>query len=108
VMQKPHHVNPVTKLWRSINANSYLKHSLSEYLKVAEIAIVMVLGSVQDERTFSTVSFMKTKLRNRLTTNLPMVVAFKSQKFYTLDTFPYDATYESWRDEVKRQCDTGA
>jgi hypothetical protein len=27
---------------------------LSEYIKVAELAVVMVLGSVQDERTFNT------------------------------------------------------
>jgi hypothetical protein len=38
----------------------------------------MVLGSVQDERTFSTVTFAKNKLRNRLTTNLGLVVAFQS------------------------------
>ena len=39
---------------------------LSEYFKVAEIAIATVLGSVEDERTFSMLSFMKSKLRNRL------------------------------------------
>jgi hypothetical protein len=34
--------------------NTFLQHSLSEYIKVAELAVVMVLGSVQDERTFNT------------------------------------------------------
>jgi predicted P-loop ATPase/GTPase len=71
-------INPVTRLWRSIDANSYLRISLSEFLKVAEIAIAMVLGSVQDEHTFSTISFMKNRLRNQLTTNLELTVAFKS------------------------------
>jgi hypothetical protein len=50
VMQKPITLNPVTRLWRSIDANSFLKHSLLEWLIVAEIAIVMVLGSVEDKR----------------------------------------------------------
>jgi hypothetical protein len=106
MMKKPFDINPVTRMWRCIEANSFLRHSLSEYVKVAKIAIVIVLGSVQDERTFSTLTFMKNKLRNRLTTNLAMVVGMKSQSFFTLNDFPYDAAYESWRDEIKRQCDT--
>jgi hypothetical protein len=103
VMQKPITLNPVTRLWRSIDANSFLRHSLSEWLIVAEIAIVMVLGSVEDERTFSTVSFMKNRLRNRLSSNLGLVVGFKSKKFFDIESFPYDAAFESWRDETKRQ-----
>jgi hypothetical protein len=35
------------------------------------------------------------------------VVDFKSQKFFTLETFPCTAAYESWREETKRLCDTG-
>jgi hypothetical protein len=57
-------VNPVIQLWRSVEANNYFKHALSEFINVAKIAIVMVLGSVQDERTFSTVTFAKIKLQN--------------------------------------------
>jgi hypothetical protein len=103
---KPIVLNPVTRLWQSIETNSYLKHSLYEFLKIAELAVVMVLGSVQDEWTFSTVSFMKNKLRNRLSKNLELACAFKSQDFFILDNFPYDAAYDSWRDETKRKCDT--
>jgi hypothetical protein len=66
----------------------------------------MVLGSIQDERTFSTLMFMKNKLRNRLTTNLAMVVGMKSQSFFILNDFSYDAAYESWKDETKHPCDT--
>ena len=106
MLRKPVIINPVTRLWQSLDANSYLRHSLSEYIIIAEIAIVMVMGSVQDERTFSTVSFMKSKLRNRLGTHLPLAVGFKSQKFFTLEDFPYDAAYDSWRSETKRHSDT--
>jgi hypothetical protein len=79
---------------------------LSEYIKVAELAVVMVLGSVQDERTFSTLTFMKNKLRNRLTTHLELVVSMKMQNFYTLDNFPYGDAYDSWAAEKKCLCDT--
>jgi hypothetical protein len=80
-MQKPIDINPVTRCWRTIDNNAMLRHGLSKYLKVAEIAIAMVLGSVQDERTFSTISFMKSRLRNRLTTHLELVVGMKAQSF---------------------------
>jgi hypothetical protein len=89
-----------------VDANSYFKHSLSEFIIIIEIAVVMVLGSMEDERSFSTVSFMKSKLRNRLTNNLGLVVAFKSQRFFDLGSFPYNTAYESWRDETKCHCDT--
>jgi hypothetical protein len=105
MMQKPIDVNPVTRMWRSVEANTFLRHSLSEYIKVAELAVVMVLGSVQDERTFSTLTFMKNKLRNRLTTHLELVVGMKMQNFYTLDNFPYGDAYDSWAAEKKRLCD---
>jgi hypothetical protein len=103
MMKKPFEINPVTRLWRSIDANSFLKHQLSEYITVAEIAIVMV----QDERTSNSVSFLKTKLRNRLTKNLATTVAFKQQQFFIIEDFPYNSAYDSWRDETKRICNSG-
>jgi hypothetical protein len=105
MMMKPFDLNPVTSMWRTIEENSYLRWSLSEFIKVAKIATVMVLGSVQDERTFSTVSFIKSKLRNRLTTHLPLVVGIKCQNFYNLQDFPYDAPFNSWHEEAQQQCD---
>jgi hypothetical protein len=51
-----------------------LKDRIFEYFKLVELAIVVVLGNVEDELTFYTVTFMKSKLRNRLTTNLDLVV----------------------------------
>ena len=78
-------MNLVTHMWRSVEANTYLQHSLSEYIKVAELAVVMVLGSVQDEKTFSTLTFIKNKLWNRLTTHLELKVGMKMQNFYTLE-----------------------
>ena len=43
-------LNPLTRLWRCLEASGLLQHKLSEYLKVAELAVVAVLGSVEDER----------------------------------------------------------
>ena len=44
--------NPFTKLWRSLACNKALISNFPEFAKLAEIAIVQVLGLVEDERTF--------------------------------------------------------
>jgi len=56
--------------------------------------MVQVFGSVEDEWRFNSLAFCKSKLGNRLTTNLGLVVRMFSQKFYTLHNFPYASTYE--------------
>jgi hypothetical protein len=94
-------VNPLTKLWRIVDTSSMLRHGLSEYLKLAEIATVLVLGSIKDERTFSTLSFMKDKLRNRLQTHLPLVVSMHRQNFYDITTFSYEQAYHEWKKSIR-------
>jgi hypothetical protein len=59
-------INPLTKLWQVVENSSMLHPDLLEYIKLAEIPTVLVLGSMEDEHTFLTLSFMKDKLRNRL------------------------------------------
>jgi len=59
VMELPFHVNPVTKLWNLMCANFHTQCLFSKYMKLAEIAMVHVLGSVEDERTFSSLAFLK-------------------------------------------------
>ena len=45
-MQKPIELNLVTCIWRSVESNTYLRNSLSEYMEVTKLAVVMVLGSI--------------------------------------------------------------
>jgi hypothetical protein len=45
-------------------SNVIVADKLSEYLKLVELAIVMVLGNVEDKRNFSNVNFLKSKLWN--------------------------------------------
>jgi len=61
-------------MWKRFDSNVILKDMISKYFKLIEFAIVVVLGSVEDERTFSIITFMRSKLRNLLTTNLDRAV----------------------------------
>ena len=62
-MEQPHIVNMVIKLWQKLGCNALLLNKLSEYIKLAQIATIVVLGSCEDERTFSTLLFLKSKVK---------------------------------------------
>jgi hypothetical protein len=102
VMEAPHDVNPVTKLWQRLGCNDLLVSRLSEYMRLAEIAIMAVLGSTEDERTFSNFAFVKNKVRNRLGGHLDTTVKMYSQGFYDLQSFPYNDAFNHWRGEKDR------
>ena len=75
--------------------------NLSQWAVLAELALVMVPGSVEAERMFSTMSFLKDKLRNRLTTHLSPCARLYSQSTYSLSNFPYPDAIKSWREAAK-------
>jgi hypothetical protein len=89
--------NPLTKMWQLVATSCILIISFIEYVKLAKLAMVQVVGSVEDERCFSPFTFMKFKLRNRLTTHLSFVVWMFAQCFYTIQNFPYEECIEQWR-----------
>jgi hypothetical protein len=69
-MEEPWDRNPLTKLWQKVSQNSLMVQRLSKFIKVAEIAVIAILGSVKDEHTFSMLGFMKSELRNHLGSHL--------------------------------------
>jgi len=77
-MEPPFHVNISTRLWCTLEASRILRHSFLDFFKLAEIAIVQVLGSMEDERTFATFCFMKSKLKNFLNKHLHVIVGMYS------------------------------
>jgi len=72
--QKPFDVNLVTKLWKTLTSFLILKNRILKYIKLVELAIVKVIGSIEDEHSFFMLTFMKTKLWNRLTMHLELVI----------------------------------
>jgi hypothetical protein len=53
------------------------------------MAIIQVINSVEDERTFSKLTFMKSKLWNWLIGHLDIVICMFIQDFFTKDTFSF-------------------
>lgn len=50
-----YNVNPLKKVWHRLDIN--LTQNFDEFLKLAEMAVVHVIGSLEDEQTFYSVGF---------------------------------------------------
>lgn len=71
---------------------------MSEWIGLAELVFVMVGGSVEDERKFSAMSFIKNKQRNKLqASHLSMCVRMFADELYSVGTFPYAQALKWWR-----------
>ena len=93
----------ITRFWRVLTSSPSFVARISEFMKLGRISIVMVGGSVEDERTFSAMNFVKDKLRNRLDDHLELCVRFKTQSMFGLRTFPFTKAIKLWRDERQRR-----
>jgi hypothetical protein len=62
MMQEVKDVNPIIQMWLKIIFSSILVYKLNQYLKIVEIALVHVLGLVEDEKIFNNLSFLKNKV----------------------------------------------
>lgn len=92
----------LTLTWRKLTQGSQILSCLSEYAKLAKLAITLIIGSVEDERTFSRLEYIKNKKRNRLVRHLDLCVRAFEQKYYTLHTFPFDEAIVAWKNAPSR------
>jgi len=53
-MDQPMDVNLVFRLWKKFSPNALLCVQLSEFMKVAKLVVVQIMGSMEDEIIFST------------------------------------------------------
>jgi hypothetical protein len=64
--------------------------------------MVQVLGSMEGEKTFNNLAFMKNQLQNHLTTYLDICVCMFSHNFFSFSTFLYDDAITGWKDQRVR------
>jgi len=69
-------------------------------LEVAKVCpSILVVGVLDMQFNIFYPFLMKSRLRNCLNEHLHIVVGMYSQTFYTLNTFPYDAYFDNWKDQ---------
>ena len=92
----------ITRLWTKLDRSDTLKEHMSEYFKLVDLCQTMILGSIEDERIFSLVYFLKSKLRNRLDNNpVPCVRLYISN--YDINNFPSKRALALWTSECSRR-----
>jgi hypothetical protein len=96
VMKPPLDCHPWSRMWTLLTINQIICSKLLKWLKLVELSMAMVLGSVEDERCFSNLSIIKNKLRNWLIAHLDLVVWMYAQSFYIIKTFMFTITIKSW------------
>ncbi len=69
------HMNLFTRLQWTLSISRILINYFIEFFKLANIVAIQILRNVEDEHTFSTFSFIKSKLWNRLCEHLQLLWA---------------------------------
>ncbi len=101
VLWEENSLNLVTRLWHKVTANPILNHKLLEFMKLAKIVVVLeVFGSIEDRHTCNIMSFMKNRLWNQLNIHLDLCTHFFNQRFFILQSFPYDQTITKWQNKI--------
>ena len=77
---------------------------LSVVKRHEEHVLVQVPGSVEEERTFSAMAYLKNKQRNRLlSAHLNAAMRLFLQRQHTLATFPYPIAMQHWRSGAQKR-----
>jgi hypothetical protein len=66
--------NPCIQMWTNLANNELFSHWLFEWLKFIKLSMAMIMGVVEAEKYLLNMGFIKSMLRNRLTTHLDLVV----------------------------------
>ena len=92
----------ITRFWRMLEERESAFPLISEWAAAAELVIVMVPGSVEEERLFSVMNLLKDDTRNRLDEHLEATVRIFYQQLYTTGTFPFERAYRHWLNGVQQ------
>lgn len=97
--QKP----TLTQISQRLRSSGKTKYQHLKYFKLVEIFMVITLRYAKDEQT-STLSYIKTKLKNCLIIHLDLIIKTNVQKVYSLATFSFYVVIQDWHSN-KCHCD---
>ena len=96
VLEKPIEYGAVIKLWTNLGESQFLQENMLEYFKFVDLCQTMILGSVEDKRMFSALSFLNLKLRNKLGNNVDTCLRLYATK-HEITNFPFNRSLALWR-----------
>jgi hypothetical protein len=88
--------------WERVSKGPFAS-SLTEWIKLSPVPFVLVPGSVENERVFSSMDFIKSSTRSRLKTqHLNCALRMKVQQMYTFTDFPSEEVNKEWKNKKER------
>jgi hypothetical protein len=100
-LDNPLEYGAITRLWTILGATQYLQENISKYFKLADLCQTMIFGSVEDERICSALSFLKSKMRNKIHKHMDICLRLYVTKYDI--TFPYEREQALWRSNCDRR-----
>ena len=95
---------PTASFWHTGSNSVKLKCSFSDWLSLANIALVQVFGSVEEERLFSKLAFIKEERRNRLLSDhLNACLVLATQRMWAFRDFSFLRAVQKWFEAIKRR-----
>lgn len=91
--------------WLGLEANSVLIEDISEWYRLACLALTIPIGSVENERRFSLKNLVHTDLRNRLGNkhlNTCVRISAVGSEKEALASFPFEKAFMHWAGLKKR------
>jgi hypothetical protein len=76
-------------------------------MRLVELAIFHILGNMEDEKVFSILSLMKSKLLSELAKPLNITICIFVKNFFT-NVFPFKHAITNWNDGNKTKAGVNA
>lgn len=102
LLLEPTKNNTIKYLWMKLYPSSYLQGNISEYFILYELCQILILDSVEYKRVFNTLSFIKSKLWNKLDKNLDTCIRLYVSS-YSLDSFQIERVVDLWFSAAQRR-----
>eukprot|EP00955_Chlamydomonas_euryale_P085698 364139-Chlamydomonas_euryale.AAC.9 len=94
-----------TRFWRHMASHKAFVEACPTLTRLADLALVMVPVSVEDERLFSALKFIKSACATGSKTRTQCCSQTIFSKTFDVETFPYDRALKAWKQAASsRRC----
>ena len=93
----------VDECWARVFTNEMQLRHIRNFAELAKIALVMPIGSVENERQFSLTNYTKNESRNRMGPEVLNAICRIKRSSYSVDLFPYRETIRGWKETRPRR-----
>ncbi len=107
-MENPNHENPIIQSWQQFATNNLLLVHLFEFINLTQLAIIQIVGIVEDEKTLFHIDLHEVQASKLVGRASKHVICMFVQDFFTKDIFPFQTIIANWNDGDKVKIEMNA